>query len=345
MKYKLLLSLLAFYSWGEARALSGPSTGGGGFVIDCPATAFEAASAQLLDLYEGPGLGLTMATASGDLERDYFDGVNRTYTYQGAPDLAEQRRSEISQNLRNFFRSAKMVENSAELPTVSDLGQLPWIPSQCHLRQVAFFDDAADTIIILKPLFDRLSSVDQAALVSHELEYRDLRNLKDTTSELTRLHVAHVYAVRGVVPLRDGLSTSVSRSYGTDPVTKGQSSSEGLSELFITPMVGVQDISRFQFTFLLGRPQLAKTWADIPRLPKNLKMGLTSDGEDFVCLVQDPVTQSFDTKIQGTNSVGLTLRVSYSQGSPILLTLFNRDVVLSEGYLTGGKNCEGDPIE
>lgn len=345
MKFKLLVILLVFHSSAEASVPAGPSTGGGGFVVVCPATPLEPASAQLLDLYQGPGLGLVMAKASGNLEQDYFDGVDRTYTYQGAPDLAEDRRVEISENLSAFFLSAKMVGSAAELPQAHDFGKLPWIPSQCQLQQVAFFDDITETIVILKPLFERLSSVEQAALVSHELLYRDLRNLKDATSELTRLTVAHIYAVRGVVPLLDGLRADVSRSFHTRPVGQGLSAADGVSSLFVTPMTGIREISRLQFTQLLGRPQLTKTWVDIPRLPVNLKMGLAKGSGHYVCLVQDAISLSFTSEIQGSSSVGLTLRVSYSQGNPIQLTLLNHGVTLSEGYLSGGPNCDGDAIK
>lgn len=199
MNMKIYLCLVVALLSGQAWA--GPSTGGGGFAVFCPRAPVE-----LLDLYEGRVLlKYHLASASGDLRHDYFQAVQRTYTLQGRPEMAAQHRDRIMNNLSNFMLSTKFIETEAELPRAEDAGVLPWVPSQCVIRQVAYFDDIQQMIYILKPAWNQMDSLSQAALVEHELMSNFMRRLGERTSEAARKAVAHIFALNGSADLCDGL--------------------------------------------------------------------------------------------------------------------------------------------
>lgn len=322
-----------------ALPVRGPSTGGGGFVVACPATVLGPAKTELLDLYEAKAnLPFVLATASGNISNDYFASVQRVYGLQGYPQLAEERKTQILENLNKFFLSTKFVEPS-QLPTSDDLGVKPWIPSTCAIQQVAFFDDASETIYMRRDLFDQLDSLNQAALVQHELWYRDLRTLKDSTSQLARLAVAHTAALRGIVPVKDGVVEQSKRysasNIGFVPSVNGSSSTNEVSEFYLTSIA--EGVMRLQFTAIQGRAQLTKTWIDVPEVKWDLKLGRSTINPQFVgCLVQNPNHyMETVTPIQGSMVSGLSIRLISRTGEPVTLDLIRNGEILSTGQVYG----------
>ena len=340
MKLKLTVFATLFLTTAaQALPIRGPSSGGGGFAVVCPATPLTQAKVELLDLYEAKSLpGFVLAKASGSISDDYLASVQRTYTVQGRPDWAQSLRPDILENLNNFFLSSKFVASPDDLPSADDLGAIPQIPSSCSIQQVAFFDDTLEKIYILKDLFDKMDSLSQAALVQHELWYRDLRGLRDTTSQLARLAVGHVFAVRGLIPLQDGVNGNnheydASNMVIRDSDASGSSSSNEVSNFFIVPLDN--GMMRLQFTAIQGRAQLTKTYIDVPAANWDLKMTrVTSDPSILALVVQTPnqFTQ-IDSPIEGSMAKGLRIRYTYQTGERITLVLMKDGVVLSEAYV------------
>jgi len=344
----------SFFAFGylavQAVAVSahaGVGSSGGGFAIVCPPTPVEKGSVQLLDLYEGAqNSDFVMAVASGNITEDYFAATKRTYIYQGFPEYGDSRRDEIIENLKGFFRATQFVQKKEELPVVHDLGALPYIPSGCQVQQVAFFDDTLEKIYILQSLWDQLDSLSQAALVIHELDYKMLRDLKDETSELARRLVATAFAVRGVVSIKDGLTD---QSLGYFATARGFANEGKEVSVFYQTQLSLekQKFFRLQFTHIQGRPQLTKAWIDVPAMPWNLKFGRSKSDPDFVgCILQEPNSDyQIELPVSGTASDGLSIQYTYKTGEPIRLMLLNRGQVLSEGDVSGGSECQGDPIQ
>lgn len=334
----VLTSLLMLSAMNAQAHFSGPSSGGGGFVVDCAATLLEPAKVEMLDLYEArQKFSFIQATASMNLMDEYFLSVDRTYTLQGAPDLAEQRRVEIDHNVRLFFRSVKEVA-ATELPQAHDLGSAPWIPASCQIKQVAFFDDSSDTIYLDRVLFTKMDALNQAALIQHELWYKQMRILKDTTSELSRAGVGHIFAVRGVMPINDGIPAKSLR-YSTQSLTANSTSEISSFQAF--PMFGLgRKFLRMQFSQLHGRAQLTKTYVDMPWNIWDLKLGRSQSNPNLVgCIVQTPNQNIQHTvSVSGTMSQGLSLRYIYQTGEPISLAIINNGQVISEDYI--GSNCK-----
>ncbi|MEN0059541.1 MAG: hypothetical protein AAGB31_11950 [Bdellovibrio sp.] len=327
MKTNILLSLAI--SILSTTAYAGPSTGGGGFVVSCPATPVSPASVELLDIYEGKSsLGFQMAVASGNLAEDHYAGTDRTYSRQGYPGYADQIRSQIMNNLTRFMQSSKFVSTAGELPKANDLGVPPWIPSQCQILQVAYFDDLTHTIFILKPLFDRMDSVNQAALAHHELMYREYRRTGELTSENSRSAVAQIYAVNGPIPINKGVAQDTPQFVASPNVFSAIQNKE-------------LNITRLQFSHVNGIGQFSKTWADFPKMIWSFKLGRSAENPEFVgCILQTSGTnQQYSANLNGVATKGYTLNLRVKTGEPIKMTLLKDGVLMSEEFVRGGINC------
>lgn len=330
--YSLIL-LTAMPAW----ATFGPSTGGGGFVLSCPGTPVSPATTELLDIYEGrESLRFQMAKATGNLREDYFSGAARTYTIQGYPNLAEQLRNDIDSNLTKFMQSAKFVEKADEMPIASDVGQLPWIPSQCVVQQLAYFDDRSDTIYVLKPLWNQMDSVNQSALVSHELYFREFRRSGEHTSENARRAVAHIYALMGPTPLNEGLPNGASSFSAT-----GEGAAPRIS-VFRAVNFLASGITRLQFTQLNGIALFSKTTADFPAMTWHFELGHSTENPTLVaCILRTPgVNQQASAPLNGAMVRGYEIRLTLKTGEPVKMTILKDGFqVLGEGYVGGGTNC------
>lgn len=316
----LLIGLLFLTANAHARIhFRGPSTGGGGFIVFCPATPYTAVSVELVDLYEARSvLGFTLARASGDVAADYIDAVHRIHQYQGESGPTNDR---LRENLRRFFEATDFIDDVSKLPPADDLGIRPSIPPQCMFRQIAYFDDVTQRITIVKELWDKMDSLNQAALVQHEVSYRTFRQLSDFTSRYSRRMVAHAYAVRGPISLHEGLDRTSQKF-----TTEGQN----LTEFYATPQSGIREMVRLQFTFLEGRPLLSKTFVD---LPKELWQF------DNECNASRPnMNQAFDLPIQGAMLDGDILRYTYRTGEKVTFELVRDGEVISRSQITRGCN-------
>lgn len=328
-------SMILLYTVNGFAKLMGPSTGGGGFAISCPETPLEPARTMLLDLYEAEEVyKFQLVKASHNLEEDYFRSANRVYSLQGHPYLAESLKSDISKNLRNFFRSVKFVKNISELPLAKDLGEVPWVPSQCNIQQVAYFDDQSSTIYILKPLWDKLDSLNQAALAQHELSYMHQRMLGEKNSKISRLHVGHAFSVAGPTPVNDGLTSDSSLFTFKD---------ERLSALAVTHGFSLgQSIARLQFKQIGGIPLLSKTWVDFASPIWDLALAYDPSESNFSCVVKTPDTHIVTSApLLGlyTNDFGanqFTAELEYITNQPVKITVRRSDgSILTSGSLRG----------
>lgn len=336
MKKLTKLLILIILTKGFIAMGAGPSTGGGAYSVECPKNPIEPAQNILLDLYEGAYvLNFKMKQASGSIEQDYFDSIDTTYTLQGYPDLAESKREEIQLRLKTFFRAVKFVETAADLPVANDIGLPPEIPSQCHINQVAYFDDTGNTIYLLKPSWDMMDSLSQAAIVQHELHYHYKRQQGESTSLLTRRTVAHIFAKEGPLSIKDGLSED-NLEYTVD---------NDLISMFsmIPGFIARSPVVRLQFRHINGYGLVAKTWADFPMSHWELKYEYSKKAPFRYCVVTTPNTNLIITKpLQGTlYPKGFQIRLEYITGLPVKIGVLKPDgSILTEGTISSGKSCQ-----
>lgn len=336
----ILTNIILLYTVNGFAKLMGPSTGGGGFAISCPKTPLEPAQTMLLDLYEAEEVyKFQLVKASNNLEEDYFRSAQRVYSLQGYPHLAESLRSDISNGLRNFFRSVRFVENISELPVANDLGEVPWVPSQCKIQQMAYFDDQSSTIYILKPLWDKFDSLSQAALAQHELSYKYQRLLGEKTSKISRIHVGHAFSAAGPTPVSDGLSSdSFSFSFKKD---------ERLSVLEVTHGYSLgRPTARLQFNQIGGQPLLSKTWVDFALPIWDLAHAYDPSENNFSCVVKNPnthiitsapllglYTSYFSANLE---HIKFTVELEYITNQPVKITIRRADgSIMTSGSLRG----------
>lgn len=335
MKTKILVCLSSMFV--SSLAWAGPSTGGGGFGVFCGPTPISSASVELLDLYEGEQRGYTMVQTTGDLKQDYFESVKRTYTIQGIPELAEEQRSEIQTNLLRFMQSVKFVKSVQDLPVAKDLGAVPWVPTQCSIQQIAYFDDASTTIYVLRSAWDQIGLVGQSALVSHELISNDARRNGALTSSYARLAVAHMYAATGPTPLLFGVPQGSTLFYAS-PL-----SSRGAYTAFYSFALPASNVRRLQFYSIGGRAMLTQTWAYIPLIPGDFAFGASASQPEITgCILQ---TKGVDTQvsalIQGSMTPNYRVTYKLKTGEPIKLTFEDNDGIFEEESVDGGSNCSG----
>lgn len=335
-KWFIYLVVLAGMSAAVARPM-GPSTGGGGFVVTCPQTPVSEASVELLDIYEGrKGLRYQMVEASGDLKRDYLASVDRTYTIQGHPNLAEEIHADLVENLVGFMQSSKFVETPQELPMAEDLGKTANVPSQCQIQQVAYFEDHSTTIYILKPLWDRLNSRDQAALVQHELWYHHYRSAGEATSENARRAVATIFAASGPEAILNGVPPNTPQFF----VSEWSEFKSSQVSAFYAINYTASNLTRFQFTQISGVGILSKTWADFSLQNWSFKLGRSTENPVLVsCILQTPgVDQEQESPVNG-GVAGYTVRMRLKTGEPIQMSLYKGGQLMSSGQVGGGTNC------
>lgn len=341
MNSTLMMIGSLIFAFAAKPAGAGPSTGGGGFVVTCAENILEPARVELLDMYEGRvNLGFTMAQASGDLSKDYWAAVNRTYSLQGDPNLADKLKKDIEENLKKFARIIRFVDSEHLLPQADDLGKIPYIPSSCKIRQIAFFVDQEQTVYVLKSLWDQLDSANQVALILHETAFHHTRSLGEVTSEYARRVVVHMMAISGPVPFKKGIPDDAP-SYITRQKLFPQADSSGISVFWTFPMYGSEKVRRLQFSQIFGRPLLTATWAYLPYFDWEFKFGkLNSNPHVMGCLLQTPNLEGEVTSpLEGTQMEGYSIGLKYKTGEPLLLSLKHGQRILEKGYIGSGPQC------
>jgi hypothetical protein len=143
-------------------ASAGPSTSGGnGYAVICRSTSGGILSAELLDLYEATyRYHLNLLPSFGNLADDYARST------PGPNPRAE---------LRRFLQILHFARPGQSVPALNDIGDTIAIPAGCGLEPAAFFSDSADRVLVDPQIWEALNSLNQAALVSHELLYHEER--------------------------------------------------------------------------------------------------------------------------------------------------------------------------
>lgn len=332
---------LTIFTISTANAISlGSGSTGGGFVVECPETPISKKEVSLLDLYEMKSLGFDLVESTGDIKKDYYESVNRNYTLQGQPGLAEKNKDEIDQNLVNFFRHVLFVNSAAELPTAHDIGSKPYIPSQCSIKQVAFMNDKTNVIHILKPLWDQLSSRDQSALARHEIAGKEMRKAGQISSVVSRNWVGHTYVeLEQVKKIDDQLVEKKEYSAKSEYIKGLTDSSFHIQKMIPGPIL------RFQFKQLFGRGILAKTWIDIPFIDIKLRRKMlesetkpnwnTSEIPRWKCLLTTPnIDSKITVPLEGSMANKGSIEIEFKTGEQIQLTLFEDGKLINTNIIS-----------
>ncbi len=311
MKVKQILAWALFISSIQivyaANMNMGTGSSGGGMVVVCKTPQSE--TIELLDVYEANNNSkIITIPPSGSLEIDY----NRAYKNlmalkAGSPVPASE---ELNKYIQAHLRGAlNLVQwsDEAELRSTQDQGQIALLPSNCQLKQVAIFIDSTHSMIVNKMLWNKMSSLSQAALMLHEEFYFDFRQLGDKTSEVTRSYVAQVIAKLGSHSAFENTN-----GYKTQCYARNNSIPRiGATDFFLDVRdigSGVQQLT-LQLTSLLGRNLLTKTMAQM--FVKNAQVSPSfMDGITYNQSEEIKIDSSIDTLLGEGYSVRLKLSPS-----------------------------------
>ena len=336
-----LVSMLLAFAWSASVFANGVGSTGGGASVVCRDSQNKIISAELLDLYEArvrDSRDLLATTYS--IEGDYLLATQNTFRLQGS--LLALEANQVSATLQRFFVSTEFTLPGVRLRWLGDLG--PTVPALnqqgCALEQLAIFDDTTQKISIDSEIWTALNTLNQAALVTHELEYAYERKLEERTSETTRAIVGLIYSAHGVVPVLEGLPAARIHCITTlenrgenqgEDRGEGQSTQKGVSGFYVYPSLaenGHPSGLTLQFTQLMGRPLLTRTTLHL----ENLSHWDTHPEKGADLTIKAP--------LDGMQSKGWELEVRYRYDSPVRLTLFQRGKQVQEAVV---QSCSPEP--
>lgn len=204
----------------QATAIGGVD-GGGGVGVRCPTTHGKS-SLELLDLHEGRLRGLEYLHAPkseneiSDLAANLFVRHFWNPWTIPMPEYFTWLKDKVIDGILNGrgfhnYKNGKDVSITYvdSLPLSNDFGNYNIRPG-CSLEQIAYYDDAKNTILFAMNPWQSLSGIDKTALITHELIYATLRDhgleyagtAEDgvISSEKSRQFVGSILSRNGLLP-------------------------------------------------------------------------------------------------------------------------------------------------
>lgn len=332
MKTNLILwSLVLFQLPCYATAL-GPSSSGGGMAVVCRDANGGVSSAELLDVYEAKNTsGLSVMQPSGALLEDSYRLAKNTYHLQGYPMVLT--RKEVERNLQNFFAIVRWLPEAESLPFLADHGKTIALPLGCNLEQLAIFYDSSYQVEIDKEIWLSLDSLNQAALVSHEMFYQWERKFREMTSESTRSYIRQIVSTAGFTPVKAGADQAeLSCSAHSGPLH-----SPVISSFYLHKKdngSGGQELM-LQFDQLAGRPILVKTTAEFSGVDFNTTK-VFENGHYRLYPKPGLADTRVKMQVQTEHRSDWEILFKYVSGEPVTIALIQDGILLDTAELT---NC------
>lgn len=177
----------------ESQAAAGVGSSGGGFVVVCRNQASGIIeSSMLLDLYEAKytydlELQSPLATIESELQR--FTEDYQLSMFDNPQSTSNESLGRIASIVNNLQFTDKA------LVPIRDTGIAARAPFGCALEQIAVYDDVSNKITVQRELWNSLDVMNRAALVAHELIYRQHRvEGGETTSRISRRYVGMLFS-------------------------------------------------------------------------------------------------------------------------------------------------------
>jgi hypothetical protein len=175
-----------------ASAYAGVSNGGGGWAVVCRSPDNQITSAVLLDLYEAQNeYGLTLTPELHSLDQEYVSYLSALR--KTVDDSNPVGQNEINQLHNEMLAPANfhILAPGQQVTSMNDVGHTIQPPSGCRLEQVAYFNDDTDglgneEVEVDSSIWKSFDTRSQAALLMHEIIYRQYREVGDKLSENTR---------------------------------------------------------------------------------------------------------------------------------------------------------------
>ncbi|MFZ9521451.1 MAG: hypothetical protein ACO3A4_13335 [Silvanigrellaceae bacterium] len=175
-------------------ATAGVGTSGGGHVVVCTGRSADALGyVTLLDLYEAQRvLNLTLRASRVSLEAELELLANQLQVVFGSLNGVAQPIS--ADSLLEWWESRVQYIPGLRTHT-SDFGEVPALPVGCALEQIAVYDDKHDVLQVNMNLWDSLDDFNKAALIAHEIIYRERRLTdRESSSQISRFLVGRIFS-------------------------------------------------------------------------------------------------------------------------------------------------------
>ncbi len=195
----------------------GTSSGGGGVGVRCPLSNGKT-SLETLDIHESKLKGMKYKLNPNSLGDaiDLSSKLVATHYFSGRFEYLSQYIEFMKKRFfKNLFLGRPVKESDtgnwihqkyvSHLNLSNDYGNYQ-IKPECHLEQIAFFNDKKSILFINKTLFDEMNYLHQAVLITHEMIYflernypslHDLNSTTKRTSEVTRHFAGKLYSHKG----------------------------------------------------------------------------------------------------------------------------------------------------
>ncbi|WP_413586767.1 hypothetical protein [Bdellovibrio sp. HCB274] len=184
-KILLAIGLLLSSSVSMAKVRGGVDGGGGKSVV-CRDRKGAITSAETLDLFEGKNLYTLKMTQFQGTTDDILAQIRHKLI--GGVVLAK----EALPYFDRVKKIMKLVPATSVIKPVDDAAEVV-LPKNCQLEQLAHYVDDS-TLVVSEEIWQKLSSTEKAALISHEAIYRFERNYGEKNSRHARKVVAHLFS-------------------------------------------------------------------------------------------------------------------------------------------------------
>jgi len=185
-------------------AFAGVGTSSGGHVIACDARgagsmdpARGTPTTVLLDIYEAEKVYNLTLRAPRDSFRAELEALasRLQIALEEKPGLPHPMTADT---LLEWWENRVQFIPELHAET-TDLGVIPKIPAGCTVRQIAIYDDAHDLIRVSLDLWESLDDFNKAALIAHELIYRERRQFdREASSEHSRFLVGRIFSTQSI---------------------------------------------------------------------------------------------------------------------------------------------------
>lgn len=222
-KFALLMVMASLPGAFAAPVPMGGIGDGGGQAIVCRDHDGNVESAHLLDLIEAEdyyGLTLVQFPESKsylDIAREYgamigsarpnsyptsaWSHSSNGAVYASGYDLGHgaiprsRDGADFVAEIERVDQTKIISRGNSKIPATKDSNpRVEPASANCGFEQVARYKDSNRHLNIRGPIWDKFSKLDKAALLVHEVLYRDLRAYGETTSDRTRTAVARLFA-------------------------------------------------------------------------------------------------------------------------------------------------------
>lgn len=309
-------------------SVMGAGSSGGGFAIVCRADNGSILNAELLDLYEAKSKpNYELIESTGSLEGDYVASVANTYRLQGY-ESAVIIDSSTRKNLDSVLGLMDFLDKRQPLPNLHDLGKHLKAPAGCEIEPLAIWDDSKDRIKVSSEIWNSLSTLDQAALVQHEVVYKYHRGLYEKNSEEARAFVAAIFS-KSAKPVLDERTFDLRVG---SAVTTDSSSNNQIMTAFKHEMIG--NTMKVYLTAIGGMPVVSLSTAsfDLTGVKLERMMELNSASKSVIGARVEKVTK-LRSKITTDQSSKWELELGLFPNKPVKMSFYKDGVLIIESTL------------